>query len=172
MAATGVITTRRGNSLSRQARRPDPWRRGRTLRRARLRLSGARTPKLWNVPKIAAAQGVPVASLLVENPHATCVADVWLSADTIRDVRKGGRVAALEAAERIARQLEPLIWQPATGRLPRKQDTPTRSRPRRTRAEVLAGIQAATEARTRARLVHLESELREIAAERIDEPQA
>ena len=67
--------------------------------------------------------------------------------------------------------LEPLIWQASTGLLPRAQDTPARSKPRRSRLEVLAGIQAATEARTRARLAHVENEITEITAEPLDEPQ-
>ena len=69
-----------------------------------------------------------------------------------------------DAAERLARQLEPLVWQTATGRLARAQDTPARAKPRRSRAEVLAGIETATETRTRVRLAHLESELAEITA--------
>ena len=55
-------------------------------------------------------------------------------------------------------------------RLPRNQDAPARAKPRRTRAEVLTGVGAASEARTRARLAYLESELAEIRAEDIDEP--
>ena len=94
-----------------------------------------------------------------------CVAEVWLSAETIRDIRHGGRAAALEAAERIARQLEPLIWQSRTGRLPRAQDTPARAKPRRSRAEVLAGVKAASDARTQARLRYLASEVDAISAD-------
>ncbi len=126
---------------------------------------GHRTPKLWRVPGIAAALGCPIASLLVDEPVGACVAEVWISAQTIRDVRSGGRAASLDAAERIARQLEPLIWQASTGRLPREQDTPARSRPRRSRLQMLAAGKQATAARTAARLAAMESELQRIEAE-------
>jgi hypothetical protein len=126
---------------------------------------GLHAPKLWTVPKIAAALGCPIASLLVDEPVGACVAEVWISAQTIRDVRSGGRAAALDAAERIARQLEPLIWQASTGRLPREQDTPARSRPRRSRLQMLAAGKQATAARTAARLAAMETELQRIEAE-------
>ena len=126
---------------------------------------GTRTPRLWRVPEISAALGVPLGAVLVENGRATCVAEVWMGAETIRDIRRGGRPGALEAAERIARQLEPLLWQAPTGRLPRAQDTPARARPRRSRLEVLAGVKAASEARTQARLRYLASEVDAIGAD-------
>jgi hypothetical protein len=107
----------------------------------------------------------PVASLLVENDRAICAAEVWIGAQTIRDIRLGGRAASLEAAERLTRQLEPLLWQAATGRLPRAQDTPARAKPRRTRAEVLAGVRQASEMAQAAKLRRMQGELRAIQAE-------
>lgn len=108
---------------------------------------------------MAAALDVPLGALLVDEPAGVCVAEVWLSARTIRDVRNGGRAHALEVAERIARSLEPLVWQASTGRLPRDQDTPARSKPRRSRTQVLAGFRAASDARTKARLAYMQGEL-------------
>ncbi len=127
---------------------------------------GLRAPKLWRVEKIASALGCTLAELLVDEPAGACVAEVWISAQTIRDVRSGGRAHALEVAERIGRGLEPLVWQAATGRLPRAQDTPARSKPRRSRAQVLAGLSAAQEASTRARLSYMEGALQRIEADR------
>ncbi len=127
---------------------------------------GLHAPKFWRIPAIAAAYGCTLAELLVDEPAGACVAEVWISAETIRDVRRGGRAAALEVAERMARRLEPLVWQAATGRMPRAQDTPARARPRRSRAQVLAGLTAAQEAATKARLRHMEDSLQRIEADR------
>jgi transcriptional regulator with XRE-family HTH domain len=130
---------------------------------------GLRAPKPWRIAPIARALGVPAASLLENDPAgARCVAEVWVSRETLLEIRREGRGRALEVAERIARQLEPELWHAATGRLPRAHDVPARAKPRRTRAEVLAGVQAATEAATRARLRAHEAELERIEAERLD----
>jgi len=126
---------------------------------------GLHAPLYWRFPALARAYGCPVASLLEPEAAATCVAEVWVGRDTLRDVRAGGRGRALEVAERIARQLEPELWRAATGRLPRAQDTPARAKPRRSRAEVLAGVKAAAEATQRAKLRALESTLQELTAD-------
>jgi hypothetical protein len=123
------------------------------------------------VPTIAASLGVPIAALLVDDAQGPCIAEVWVSPETLREVKRESRGCALEVSERLSRRLEPAIWEAATGRLPRAQDAPARAKPRRSRAQVLTGIHAADEARTRARLVHLESGLQAIAAEPLDEPQ-
>lgn len=125
---------------------------------------GLAAPRPWRFAPIAAALGVPTDSLLVPNPHATCVTAVWISAQTMRDIRAGGRPAALEAAQRLALLLEPELYRASTGRLPKGQQ-PARAKPRRTRLEVLQGVKAASEARTKARLAYLEGELAEISAE-------
>ena len=103
---------------------------------------------------------MPFGALLAAAPVAVPVADVWLSVQTMADVRIGSRAAVLDAAERVARQLEPLLWQAATGRLSRAQDTPARSKPRRSRAQVLAGLKAGGEARTAARLAYTQGQAR------------
>ena len=126
---------------------------------------GLHAPKFWRFPRLSAAYGAPLGALLVDDPAATCLAEVWVGRDTLRDVRAGGRAHALEVAERIARQLEPELWRAATGRLPRAQDTPARAKPRRSRAEVLAGVKAASEASARAKLRALESTLQELTAD-------
>ncbi len=132
--------------------------------------SGLHAPKHWRLAPIAATLGCTLDELLVDEPAGTPVATVWISAQTVRDVRAGGRAAALEVAERIARGLEPLVWQAATGRLPRQQDTPARSKPRRSRAQVLAGLEAAGAAARAARLSYMEGELTRIQAEPLDGP--
>jgi hypothetical protein len=67
----------------------------------------------------------------------------------------------------LARPLEPLIWQASTGRLPRDHDQAARSTPRRSCAQVLAGLKAANDARTAARLGYMQDELQRIEAERL-----
>ncbi len=127
---------------------------------------GLQAPRFTRFARLAAAYGCTLAELLVDEPAGHCVAEVWISAQTIRDVRAGGRAHALDVAERIGRQLEPLVWQAATGRLPRAQDTPARSKPRRSRAQVLAGLTAANKAATAARLAYARGELERIEADR------
>ena len=95
---------------------------------------------------MASALGVPVGRLLRDD---CVVTEVVISEQTISDVRSNGRRASLEAAERLARQLEPLIYQEAT-RPPVDISAGARPKPRRTRAQVLAGVRAAGEARVRA----------------------
>jgi hypothetical protein len=58
-----------------------------------------------------------------------------------------------------------MVWKAASGRLPRHQNTPARSRPRRSRAKVLAGLKAASEARTKAKLAYMEGVLQRIEGE-------
>ncbi len=128
--------------------------------------SGLRAPRYWRLSHIAAALGCTVAELAEDAPQGVCVAEVWLSPASVRQVRQGGRAAALEVAERLARALEPELWRAATGRIPRDQDTPARARPRRSRAQVLAGWQAAQAAATAARLAYAQGELQRIEADR------
>lgn len=53
-------------------------------------------------------------------------------------------------ALRLGKQLEPLIWKAATGRLPTGK-APARAKPRRTREQVLAGVAEAQAMRDAAR---------------------
>ena len=67
------------------------------------------------------------------------LAEVRVSDATIEQVRREGRPACKEAAERLASRLEPLIWQEAT-RKPVDVSPGARPKRRRSRVEVLAGI--------------------------------
>lgn len=97
-------------------------------------------------PLIAAALGVPVAQLFTD---ANVLAEIVVSEATLKDVRNLGRSHSEAAAERIARQLEPLIYEAATR--PAVDTAPgARAKRRRTRAEVLAGIKRANAARIEA----------------------
>jgi hypothetical protein len=78
------------------------------------------------------------------------LAEVRVSEETIEKVRREGRQACKEAAERLASRLEPLIWQEAT-RKPVDISAGARPRPRRSRVEVLAGIAEANRMRAAAR---------------------
>lgn len=109
--------------------------------------SGSRMPKFWRAPQIARALGVPVASLFDLPGAGRCVAEVVVSDETLRNVRRNGRSASLEAATRLGAALEPVIYAAATGRVPRPGQ-PARAKPRRTREEVLAGVAAAKESRS------------------------
>lgn len=102
----------------------------------------------WRAPRIAAALGVPVAQLFTD---ANVLAEIVVSEATLADVRNLGREHSRAAAERIAGQLEPLIYEAATR--PAVDTSPgARAKRRRTRAEVLAGIKQADLARAAARL--------------------
>jgi DNA-binding XRE family transcriptional regulator len=107
--------------------------------------SGRVTPKLWRCGAIARALGVPVAALFSDE---LVVADVVVSEATVRAIRAGGRDACADVAQRLAVQLEPLIWAAVTAPA---VDTRPGARPkrRRTRAEVLAGIADAKQHRDR-----------------------
>ena len=92
-----------------------------------------------------------MASLLVEPNGSTPVTEVWVSDQTLSEIRKGGRGASVEVAERLARALEPLLYQAAMGASRKPDPTQRRAKPRRTREQVLAGITAATEQRAAAK---------------------
>lgn len=96
----------------------------------------------WRAPAIAAALNVPVASLFSD----AVVFEVVLEPQTVEDVRHGGREAATVVAERLARRLESAIYAEAT----RKQvdiSAGARAKPRRTRAQVLRGVNEANRMR-------------------------
>jgi hypothetical protein len=78
------------------------------------------------------------------------LAEVRVSDETIEQVRREGRPACKEAAERLASRLEPLIWQQAT-RKPVDISPSARPKRRRSRAEVLAGIAEANRMRAATR---------------------
>lgn len=100
--------------------------------------SGRTTPKLWRAGDIAQALGVPVAALFTDE---LVVAEVVVSAETVAAIRREGRSAAKAAADRLAAQLEPAIYEAAT-RKPADTRAGARAKPRRSRAEVLAELNA------------------------------
>lgn len=105
--------------------------------------SGRVTPKLWRCGAIARALGVPVAALFTDE---LVVADVVVSAETVKAIRAGGREACQDVAKRLASQLEPVIWAAVTA--PKVDTSPgRRAKRRRTRTEVLAGVKQANEMR-------------------------
>jgi hypothetical protein len=63
------------------------------------------------VGKIAQALNVPVAALFADD---FVLAEVRVSDETMEQVRRDGREASKQAAERLASRLESLIWQEAT----------------------------------------------------------
>lgn len=107
--------------------------------------SGRVTPKLWRCGAIARALGVPVAALFSDE---LVVADVVISEATVKAIRAGGRDVCADVAQRLAGQLEPLIWAAVTAG-PVDVSPGRRPKRRRTRAEVLAGIEQASQARKR-----------------------
>jgi transcriptional regulator with XRE-family HTH domain len=109
--------------------------------------SGSKRPRLERGDEIAQALNVPVAALFADE---VVLAEVRVSEETIEKVRREGRDASKQAAERLALRLEPLIWLEAT-RKPVDVSAGARPRPRRSRAEVLAGIEQANAMRRAAR---------------------
>ena len=102
----------------------------------------------WKAPLIASALGVPIAQLFTDE---LVLAEVRVSDETLERVRKDGRIVAGEAAERIAGQLEPLIWQAAT-RPPVDVSPGSRAAKKRMdRREILAGVKRAEKAKRAAR---------------------
>lgn len=101
------------------------------------------TPKLWRGHDIASALNVPVIALFTDE---LAIADVVLGSVTLADIRTNGRPACEAAAQRLAAQLEPAIWQAATR--PAVSTRPgARAKPRRTRVEQLADLHAVTKSR-------------------------
>jgi hypothetical protein len=60
---------------------------------------------------IASALAVPTGALFTDE---VVVAEVRLSYETLQQIKREGREASRQAAERLASRLEPLIWQEAT----------------------------------------------------------
>jgi transcriptional regulator with XRE-family HTH domain len=100
--------------------------------------AGSTTPKLWRCGAIARALNVPVAALFTDE---LVVAEIVVSAETVARIRKEGRSAAAETAQRLAQQLEPAIYDAAT-RKPVDTRAGARAKPRKTRAERLAELKA------------------------------
>ncbi len=107
---------------------------------------GQAIPRPWRLNRLAQAIGVPVASLL--NPELV-LAEVRISDATLERVKREGRPAAEEAGARIAAYLTERLLQEAA-RVPVDVSPGARPKRRRTREEVLAGTQAAKEARKQA----------------------
>lgn len=105
---------------------------------------GLHAPKFPNVVKLAATLGVPVASLLTDTPGQACVAEVMVSADTLRKIRSKGRKESQAVAARLATALEPLLWRAARQPLPAGPNG-SRAKPRRTREQIVAGTAQAKE---------------------------
>ena len=94
---------------------------------------------------IAQALGVPVAALFLEEGWQA-VTDVNLTPDAVARVRRDGAAEARRLADLVAAQLPALIL--AACRRPSKAPPRgTRAKPRRSRAEVLAGIAEANRMR-------------------------
>lgn len=111
-------------------------------------MSGRQTPKFWRAPDIAKGLGCTVSELFERETDDRCVAEVRLSKQTLSEVRRQGLPAAEEAANRLAVGLIPVIYEAAKGRKLRPNAS-GRARSRRTREQVLAGVQSATTARLR-----------------------
>lgn len=99
---------------------------------------GQATPKLSRGHDIASALAVPVIALFTDQ---VAIADVVLMPETVARIRKEGRSAAAETAQRLAQQLEPAIYDAAT-RKPVDTRAGARAKPRKTRAERLAELNA------------------------------
>jgi transcriptional regulator with XRE-family HTH domain len=99
---------------------------------------GSKTPRLLRGQAIAEALNVPIAALFRDD----LVLEVVLSPATVEEVRRDGREGARSAAQRLAAQLEPSIFELAT-RKPVDVRAGARPKPRRTRVEKLAGVEEA-----------------------------
>jgi transcriptional regulator with XRE-family HTH domain len=109
------------------------WERGRTR------------PDLTRAGAIAAALNVPVAALFTDE---LVVAEIVVSQDTVRRIRSEGRGACQDVAERLASRLEPVLWAAVT-KPPADIRPGARPKPRRTRAETLAQLNARPKRTTR-----------------------
>jgi hypothetical protein len=72
---------------------------------------GSKRPFLERGATIAQALNVPAAALFTDE---VVLAEVRLSDETLREIKREGRPACRQAGERLAALLEPLIWQEAT----------------------------------------------------------
>lgn len=109
---------------------------------------GRQAPRPWNLERIARALSAPVAALLV--PDGWRALELRLQPGTVERIRAGGLPVARELAELYASSLPELLL--AACRVPARPPAHDgRGRPRRTRAQVLAGIAAAEAARAAAR---------------------
>jgi transcriptional regulator with XRE-family HTH domain len=107
--------------------------------------AGSTKPDLTRAGAIARALNVPVAALFTDE---LVVAEIVVSAETVARIRKEGRPAAAETAQRLAKQLEAAIYDAAT-RKPIDTRAGARAKPRKTRAERLAELNARTAAKKR-----------------------
>jgi hypothetical protein len=90
---------------------------------------------------IAAAIGVPIASLVVDE---LVLAEIRLSPETLERIRREGRPAAIAAIDRVRENLIALAIAEATR--PARDFSPgARAKPRQTREQKLASWAAATE---------------------------
>ena len=101
-------------------------------------------PASSRMASIAQALGVPLAALYAPDGFVA-VTDVQLTPEAVAAVRRLGAVEAERLAQLIAAQLPSLIL--ATCRTTTRPSGTARGKPRRTRAEVLAGIQQANQMR-------------------------
>jgi transcriptional regulator with XRE-family HTH domain len=102
---------------------------------------GSTQPPLPRAGDIANALGIPVAALFTDE----VVFEVVVSQDTLKRCKTEGRSAAAETAKRLAAGLEPLIYDAATRKLASTKPG-ARAKPRRTRAERLAELNARAKA--------------------------
>lgn len=95
---------------------------------------GTRAYPARRLPAIAAAMGIPIASLLVDE---LVLAEIRLSPETLERIKREGRPAAIAAVDRIRDNLIALALAEAT-RLPADISPHAWAKPRRSREDLLA----------------------------------
>lgn len=109
--------------------------------------AGTSTPLLSRLERLVSALGVPACALSAPEGFVA-VTDVQLTPEAAERVRRLGQPEAQRVADQIAGQLTALILQSCRQPLRPKPDG--RGKPRRSRAQVLAGIAEANEMRANA----------------------
>jgi hypothetical protein len=92
-------------------------------------------PRVVRGPSIAAALNVPVAALFRDD----LVFEVVVSPETLEEIRLDGRAGARNAAERLAKRLEPSLYEFVT-KPTRDLSAGAAAKPRKTRVERLQGV--------------------------------
>lgn len=108
---------------------------------------GTHAPRLHRALAIASALGIPVCALSAPEGFVA-VTDVQLTPEAVARVRALGQPEAERLAQAIAAQLPALIL--ATCRTTQRPSADSRGKPRRSRAQVLAGIAEANAMRLEA----------------------
>lgn len=113
--------------------------------------AGTSTPLLSRLERLVSALGVPACALSAPEGYVA-VTDVQLTPQAVARVRSLGEPEAQRLADQIAAQLPALIL--AQCRTPQRPSTSARGKPRRSRAEVLAGINEANTMRAARQAEH------------------